>query len=222
MKLTDRDACVADNGIVHVIDGFVLAEERTLAEVVADTEELSIFHSLITAVGLNELLNGTKLLTVFVPTNEALHKVDIDCLLREENKKVLKKFLRYHISKRAEYSASLVLQDFVVTKHCYKVKYHHYYYHYHYYYKKCSKLQIQLENDIILVGDDGVEVTQPDIPASNGVIHFISEPLSVNKLDFEELCPDTSTSGPSTDGSGTSTPMETESPTPPEDGGELA
>ena len=169
---------------------------------------------------MNELLNGTKLLTVFAPTNEALNELDIDCLLREENEKVLKKFLLYHISKKAEYSASLVLRDFVITKHCYKVKYHHFFYHY-YYYHKCSKLQIQLdiENGTILVGD-GAEVTQPDIPASNGVIHFISEPLFVTKLDFEELCPPTSS--PSITSPTTSTPTDTEIPTVPEGEGELA
>ena len=168
---------------------------------------------------MNKLLNGTKLLTVYAPPNEFLDELDIDCLLREGNERALKKFLRSHISKRAEYSASLVLQDFVVTKHCYKVKYHRYFYHYYYYYK-CSKLQIQLENDIILVGDDGVEVTLPDISASNGVIHLISEPLSVTKLDFEQLCP--SPPSPSTDSPTTAASTGTEMPTPTDGEPELA
>ena len=223
LKLSDRDACVADNGIVQVIDGVVLAEERTLAEVVADIEELSIFNSLIKAVGLNELLNGNKLLTVFAPTNDALDDLDIDCLLHEDNEKDLKKFLLNHISKRAEYSASLALRDYVVTKQCFQVKYHHYFY---YYYYKCSKLPIQVENDTVFVGDEEAEVTLPDIPASNGVIHFVSEPVIM--LDYDELCPDPTSSPetvpPETDSPSTTVPpVQTEATTPPPEGiGELA
>ena len=215
-ELIRRDACVADNGIVHVIDGLVQTHELTLAEVLESISQLSTFNYLIKAAGLSELLNRKWTLTIFAPTNEVLDTQEIDCLKHEKNKWVLKNVLLHHISKPAEYSDSLVQRDFVITRHCYEVRYYHYYYYY-YYYNKCNKLQIKVDNDAILVGNEGAQVILRDIPASNGVIHIISKPLFVSRLDFEKLCPDSSTSKPTT-----STPTETKSPTSPDGGDELA
>ena len=142
------------------------------------------------------LLNYLKqhsLLTLFAPTDAAFIKGSCDlglnitrCLLADENKLNLEKFLKYHIVCGAEYSKSLVQRGQVTSVACYR--YRSWYYYYYYY--ECEKIEIKETDNGIAVGKTGSIIEQVDIPASNGVVHLISLPLVHPKLNLTTLCAD--------------------------------
>ena len=148
------------------------------------------------------LLNSLKwrsLKTLFAPTDAAFQKGSCDlglnitrCLLADGNKSHLKKFLKYHIVRGAEYSRPLVQRNKVTSLACYWYKYRHRYWHRYwhsgYRYKKCNKILITVGDDAIGVGTTGAVIEQGDIPASNGVIHHISLPLVNPRLNLTTLC----------------------------------
>lgn len=92
----------------------------------------------------------------------------------------------------AEYSATLNLHSQLKTKVCYKSIYSYYQlykYFSHKYYTKCKKVQVQVGGDGgILVGKEGAVITHLDIPASNGVVHYVSLPLVNPWYDLRVLC----------------------------------
>ena len=119
------------------------------------------------------------------------------CLLSPSNRNALGDFLRYHVTCGAEYSGSLVLRKSLTTKSCVRKKYYYYgyrsYYRTHYkYYKVCKKLPVGLPEEGIAVGggDNDNLITHLDIPASNGVVHYISMPLVNPCLNLNKICAD--------------------------------
>ena len=144
------------------------------------------------------LLNSLKwcsLKTLFAPTDAAFQRGTCDlglnitrCLLADGNKSHLKKFLKYHIVRGAEYRRSLVQRNKVTSLACYRYKYRHRYWYSGYWYKKCNKILITVGDDAIGVGTTGAVIEQGDIPASNGVIHHISLPLVNPQLILTTLC----------------------------------
>ena len=142
---------------------------------------------------LDYLNESHSLLTLFAPTDAAFRRGSCDlglnitqCLLADENRSSLKKFLKYHIVCGAEYSKPLVQRGQVTSLACYK--YRSWYFYYYYY--ECEKIDITLTDDGIAVGKTGSVIEQADIPASNGVIHHISLPLVNPKLNLTTLCAD--------------------------------
>lgn len=183
---------------MHVIDGIIDSSNKTIAQVVQYSSNLTDLYSLLNAADLiNFLSNPTPLLTLFAPTDEALNAASSDlgvdivrCLL--SNKQALKKFLLYHVTCGAEYSSSLVLQKKLVTKSCKKKKYSFYHYGYwrykNKYYTVCKKLSVDMLDNGIGVGGAGSVITHLDVPANNGVVHYISLPLIHPWLDLAKLC----------------------------------
>ena len=156
--------------------------------------------SLLTAGNLLGFLNQSlPLLTLFAPTDEAFSKASnnlgidlVQCLLSANNKGALSKFLLYHVTCGAEYSSSLVLRKKLVTKSCIKKRYYYYHYGYYYhrnkYYTVCKKLSVDSPPNGIGVGGAGAILTHLDVPASNGVIHYISLPLINPCLNITQSC----------------------------------
>ena len=138
-----------------------------------------------------EILNKSHpLFTLFAPTDAAFQRGSCDlglnitqCLLADENKSSLKKFLKYYIVCGAEYSKCLVQRGQVTSVAC-----SGYISWYYYYYYECEKIDIKETDDGIAVGKTGSVIEQIDIPASNGVIHHISLPLVNPKLNLTTLC----------------------------------
>jgi uncharacterized surface protein with fasciclin (FAS1) repeats len=195
-ELISRDACVATNGIVHIIDGVIDSSNYTIRQVIESSTSLNNLTDLFTAANLLGLLDRScPLLTLFAPTDAGVATLSsnlgidiVSCLTSPENIKELKHFLLYHLVKGAEYSGSLSLRSKVVSKSCTRKKYRFYrYYRYKYsYYKVCKKLPLSIGNFGLQVGN--ATITHLDIPASNGVVHYISQPLVNPCLNLAETC----------------------------------
>ncbi|XP_019862958.1 PREDICTED: uncharacterized protein LOC109591737 [Amphimedon queenslandica] len=204
-ELSSRDACIATNGRVHIINGIIDSSNKTILQVVATSPNLTTLTSLVQTAGLVDFFSQPKpLLTLFAPTDEAIQTASEDlgldlekCLLSPSNRDALNDFLRYHVTCGAEYSGSLVLRKSLTTKSCVRKRYYYYgyrsYYRTHYkYYKVCKRLPVSTSDDGIAVGggDNDNLITHLDIPASNGVVHYISMPLVNPCLNLNKICAD--------------------------------
>ena len=193
-KIIGRDACIARNGIVHIVDRVLECGNQIIADIVQEEDEYSILEFLLSTADLLEFLDKpTQALTLFAPTNQAFMNISedlnldiVECLSNETNLEELKKFLLFHIVRGAEFSSSLILRDCLVTKACHKVIYYRYYYYK--WYTECLKLNVAITDEGIVVGDDEVAITTIDIVASSGVIHEVSLPLLNQKIDLAKLC----------------------------------
>ena len=191
IELQEGDACFASNGIVHLIKGIIDSSDQTIAQVVQSSSELSTIHSLLVAANLLQKLNDTHSfsMTFFAPTNEAFDKAITDigvdiakCLLADENKKQLKQFLKYHIVCGTEYSAILSKKSLLSTEACSVSGWFWSYW-------KCETVGISINDDGgIAIGKTGSVITHLDVPASNGVMHYLSLPLVNPKLNLLSLC----------------------------------
>lgn len=83
---------------------FVLAlktnPEKTLSELIAEKQELSILNEALNTAGLIDTLEEEGPYTVFAPTNEGFKSLPegrLDELLQSENETELKNMLKYHI-----------------------------------------------------------------------------------------------------------------------------
>ncbi|KZN59184.1 hypothetical protein N473_03240 [Pseudoalteromonas luteoviolacea CPMOR-1] len=77
----------ADNGVIHVLDKVIMppadkvVSEKTIAEVAAETDDLSTLVTALTTANLVETLsNKEATFTVFAPTNRAFQKIPADTL----------------------------------------------------------------------------------------------------------------------------------------------
>ena len=155
--------------------------------------ELTTLESILVKANLLQYLNKSHpLLTLFAPTDTAFQRASCDldlnitqCLLADENRSSLKKFINYHIVCGAEYSKCLIKRGQVTSVACswYRSWYYLYYY-------ECEKIEIKETDNGIAVGKTGSIIKQLDIPACNGVVHLISLPLVHPKLNLTTLCAD--------------------------------
>ncbi|MGB7444389.1 MAG: fasciclin domain-containing protein [Coleofasciculaceae cyanobacterium] len=108
----------------------------------------------IEAAGLTETLAGEGPFTVFAPTDEAfaaLPEGTVEELLKPENKDKLVKILTYHVVPVEVTSAQITPGEVTTVEG--------------------SAVDVQVEGDTVKVEE--ATVTQPDVKASNGVIHVI-------------------------------------------------
>lgn len=135
----------------------------TIVDVAAATPDLSTLVTAVQAAGLAETLSGEGPFTVFAPTNEAFAAIPadkLDAILADTE--LLTKILTYHVVS-GEYPASAVaeLPD-VATG--------------------AAVPTVEGQDVTIVAGADGVRVNeanvvQPDVEASNGVVHVIDAVL---------------------------------------------
>ena len=175
-QINQTDACQARNGIVHVMESVIPLSDQTIAEVLSSQDRFSIFSDLLNVSGaVRYLQRNGKSRTVFAPTDDAFDKLPsgaLECLLEEDNRKSLKQFIYIHITYPTEYSSTLSQRSHVQTFTS----------------RPNYWLVITAEGDSISVTRDKITIQELDIPASNGVIHAIPEPIVA--IDFEKLCPD--------------------------------
>merc|ERR1711957_108167 len=95
---------VANNGVVHIIDGVLLQPSGpsgdNIAELAAANPDLSTLITALKAADLVGTLSGEGPFTVFAPTNEAFAKLPVgvlDNLLKPQNKAELVDLLTYHV-----------------------------------------------------------------------------------------------------------------------------
>lgn len=114
----------------------------------------------------------------------------VSCLSDPKNNATLETFLKYHIVHDPYYTSvlsfhssltteacgiapattTIVLNEYIQTLNCHLV--------------------VMFTDSGISVGMTGSIITDPDIPASNGVIHAISLPLVPPSVDLKTLCAD--------------------------------
>ena len=174
--LKETPVCQARNGIVHYMDSIIPLSDQTIAEVLDSQDRFSIYSNLLNVSDTVGYLQKNRISrTVFAPTNEAFDKLPsgaLECLLRDSNEKSLRQFVYIHISYPTEYSSTLSQRSHVQTFTS----------HPNYW------LVVTTEGESISVTRDMITIEELDIPASNGVIHTIPEPIVA--IDFEKLCPD--------------------------------
>jgi len=140
---------------------FAAGAQTADKDIVATAQEAGSFSTLLAAAeaaGLVETLTGEGPYTVFAPTDDAfaaLPEGTVDTLLMPENKDKLTSILTYHVVPGAVMSSDLT--------------------------DGMTAASVEGQELTFKVGDsvmvDEATVTQPDIEASNGVIHVIDSVL---------------------------------------------
>ncbi len=139
-------------------------ESDTIVDVATANGSLSTLVSALQSADLAETLSGPGPYTVFAPTDAAFAALPegvLEKLMLPENKEVLKQILTYHVAEGAVTSADLKT-GMVPTL-------------------EGKDVDVVVEGSAVTVNDAKVE--QPDVTASNGVIHVIDAVLIPEGVD---------------------------------------
>ncbi|MGB7087944.1 MAG: fasciclin domain-containing protein [Phormidesmis sp.] len=145
-----------------------LGEGDTIVDVASANGSFTTLVAAVQAAGLEETLSGEGPYTVFAPTDEAfaaLPEGTLDTLLLPENQDVLTEILTYHVVS-GEIPSSDVETGAVTTV-------------------EGEDLDVVADAEGVMV--NGASVVQPDVMASNGVIHVIDTVLLPPSLDLSSL-----------------------------------
>ena len=188
-QVESGDACLAENGVVHVMDSVIPSSAVGIAGVLASDSQFSTFKSLLDATNFTRYLedDANCSRTVFAPTNDAFDMLPegaLECLLEPENLWKAKWLVLTHIAYPTEYTSSLSQRNVILTL-------------------SHRLLLVCVINDTIHLTREAVPLQETDITARNGVIHSVPQVLLAHKIDFDRLCPDP-------------TPDPSPSPSPPE------
>lgn len=118
-------------------------------------QQVTTLVTAVKAAGLVDTLKGAGPFTVFAPTNEAFAKLPagtLDDLLKPENKAKLKSILLYHVHAGAAIMAKDVKTMSLSTA-------------------QGQPLKVSAEGGNVMINN--AKVIKTDVPASNGVIHWI-------------------------------------------------
>lgn len=148
------------------------AVEKTQGDTIVDLAVKSgAFNTLVTAVqaaGLKEALEGNGPFTVFAPSDEAFAKLDaglLEALVRKENAEQLQSLLKHHVvPERLLLHEAFAKNDLATLND--------------------SELRIRFVENRLQV--NGVNITDNDIEATNGVIHVIEEVLIPQGFELSE------------------------------------
>ncbi len=159
-----RTTLIATTAALGFAGTAALAEQHTgdmgtIVETAQGAEDFSTLVSAVEAAGLAETLSGEGPYTVFAPTNEAFEALPegaLDDLLMEENSDQLESVLTYHVVPSAAMAADLSDGQELETVNG-------------------EMLTVSIDGDTVMIGD--ATVVQPDVEASNGVIHGIDTVL---------------------------------------------
>jgi uncharacterized surface protein with fasciclin (FAS1) repeats len=143
------------------------AQSQDIVDVAAGNKDFSTLVAAVKAAGLVETLKGKGPFTVFAPTDEAFKKLPagtLDGLLKPESKAKLASILKYHVVPGSYDAARLgkaKAKRFGIKS------------------AQGSQVDVNLTNGVKV---SGATVTQPDIKASNGVIHVIDAVILPKKV----------------------------------------
>lgn len=139
------------------------AQSDAATDIVETATKAGSFTTLakaLDAAGLTETLKGAGPFTVFAPTDEAFAKLPagtLDELLKPENKDKLKAILTYHVVPGKVMASDVAKMDGKMAKTV-----------------QGGEIHVSTAGGVKV---DNASVTQPDIAASNGVIHVIDTVL---------------------------------------------
>jgi uncharacterized surface protein with fasciclin (FAS1) repeats len=134
------------------------AGDETVADLVQQNNSFSTLEQAIQAAELEDVLSTEGPYTVFAPTDEAfaaLPPETLDQLLQPENQDALRQILTYHVVPGSITSPSVTPGELSTVEG--------------------SSLVVDNAAGEVLV--DGARVVEPDIIASNGVVHAIDQVL---------------------------------------------
>ncbi len=129
----------------------------SISSLAASSQSLSTLTQALQAASLVETLNGSGPYTVFAPTNEAFAELPtgaLDFLLRPENKDLLQQVLRYHVVPGEVMAADLSTGGISSL---------------------AGGIAVRVTDDRVIINNGSV--VQPDIEASNGVVHVVNRVL---------------------------------------------
>jgi uncharacterized surface protein with fasciclin (FAS1) repeats len=127
-----------------------------LVAVAASNNSFKILTAALKATGLDQKLASGGPYTIFAPTDEAFDALPegvVEELLKPENRDTLIKILTYHVV-QGEKSSSMLQSGATETL-------------------EGASVQVNVSSSGVMVND--AKVVQPDIQASNGVIHVIDK-----------------------------------------------
>ncbi|EJK76797.1 hypothetical protein THAOC_01422, partial [Thalassiosira oceanica] len=156
----------ASNGVVHPVSSVLVPPSvtNTIAALVAGADEFTALLAALSAAGLGTALDGTGPFTVFAPTDEAFGKLPqetVQYLRDPANSDQLMNLLLYHVVP-ATNAVSFTLQDGPLET------------------LSGSELTVQTDSSGITIND--ARVVDPDVIASNGIIHVIDQVLIPDDL----------------------------------------
>lgn len=132
--------------------------DPTITEVAAADSNLSTFNSVLEASGLTTELSQAGPYTVFAPSNEAFEAIPEATrqqLLEPENREQLRALLSYHVVPQ-ELSADQLESGDVETL-------------------AGEPLTVSVGADAQAVNVNNASVTEPDLVASNGIVHVVDQ-----------------------------------------------
>lgn len=133
------------------------APQKNLVETAAGAPQFSTLVSLVRQAGLVSTLSGRAKYTVFAPTNAAFAKVPRRTLAAlGRDRALLKSVLLYHVVRGSVPASRVVRLDAARTVNG-------------------ASVSIDVRRGKVYVND--ARVTQPDIRASNGIVHQINRVL---------------------------------------------
>ncbi len=135
----------------------LIAQTSNIVEIASESDDFDTLTTAVTTAGLADTLASDGPFTVFAPTDDAFAALPdgvLDALLEPENRDLLTDILTYHVV------PDDVMSDELSTGGVETLN---------------GGLAVRVDPDQVVVND--ASVIQPDIEASNGVIHAINRVL---------------------------------------------
>ena len=174
-RIVQPGVCVSSNVTLNVIDRVLMPGDMTIASILSDDPNFSNFVEALRFTRVFDFLDNDEGVsrTVLAPNNQAFDRLIptelFSCLMYM--RLPLHDLVLYHIAQSAEYTSSLALRQGLHTLHL-------------------SSLRLMGDSsNITFLTVPPSSIVVPNITASNGVIHYISDVLIPPTLDFG-MCSD--------------------------------
>uniref|UniRef100_A0A452URP0 Transforming growth factor-beta-induced protein ig-h3 n=1 Tax=Ursus maritimus TaxID=29073 RepID=A0A452URP0_URSMA len=148
----------ATNGVVHLIDKVISTVTNNIQQIIEIEDTFETLRAAVAASGLNTVLEGDGQFTLLAPTNEAFEKIPAETLNRIlGDPEALRELLNNHILKSAMCAEAIVAGMSMETL-------------------EGTTLEVGCSGDMLTINGKAI-ISNKDILATNGVIHFIDELL---------------------------------------------
>ncbi|XP_013413795.1 transforming growth factor-beta-induced protein ig-h3 [Lingula anatina] len=149
----------ATNGIIHLIDKILDRYPETITNIIYQDKRLQTLQDLIARTRLTDPLMRNGPFTVFAPTVDAFKKIPSEVLTNIlANTEALTKILQHHVVK------GTICSNFITRKQTLKTL-------------AGSKLEADCDRSGVTLNKLKARIVEPDIIASNGVVHMIDTVL---------------------------------------------
>ncbi|XP_017709669.1 PREDICTED: transforming growth factor-beta-induced protein ig-h3 [Rhinopithecus bieti] len=148
----------ATNGVVHLIDKVISTVTNNIQQIIEIEDTFETLRAAVAASGLNTMLEGNGQYTLLAPTNEAFEKIPSETLNRIlGDPEALRDLLNNHILKSAMCAEAIVAGLSLETL-------------------EGTTLEVGCSGDMLTINGKAI-ISNKDILATNGVIHYIDELL---------------------------------------------